>query len=354
MKKFLFCGFVVVLLTIVSFSSGESYSDNSEIPIVSNDTLQFVVPKGWPSPVYDFEKNPLTTKGIALGRKLFYENNLSRDSSTSCASCHLSYTNFTHIDHKLSHGIHDRIGTRNSLTIMNVAWQKAFMWDGGVSHLDVQPLAPLTSPVEMDMDLKTIVKRLKESEKYKLLFDEAFGEDSEISGYYLLRALSQFMLTFNSYDSKYDKVLRGDSGVVFSKREQDGLEVFRKNCETCHKEPLFTDGSYQNNGLQVDTNLHDGGRIKITGNLFDSLKFRVPSLRNIEVSYPYMHDGRFRNLQTVLFHYSNGVVDSETIAEQIKGGVELSEDDKRNLIYFLKTLTDMKFLRNKDFMYPRD
>ena len=353
MKQLLIVGFVLSLLTVVSFSGSDSKPFGALDNTSTNDTVSFFIPEGWPQPVYDFEKNPLTINGIALGRKLFYETILSRDSSTSCASCHLSYTSFTHIDHKVSHGIHDRLGTRNSLSIMNVAWQKIFMWDGGVTHLDVQPLAPLTSPVEMDMDLKSVVERLKSSKNYKSLFKDAFGDESEISGYYILRALSQFMLTFNTYDSKYDKVMRGGSGVSFNAREKKGLETFRDNCSNCHTEPLFTNESFQNNGLPLNPKLNDGGRIKITGIASDSMKFRVPSLRNIAVSYPYMHDGRFRNLQTVLFHYSNGIVDSETVSPEVRGGIAMTEDEKRNLVFFLKTLTDLKFLRNKNFTFPR-
>lgn len=354
MKNWFFLGVGFLALLFLSFSSGSS---NGITPLNRSswdDTLNFKVPEGWPKPVYDFEKNPLTKNGIALGRQLFYETNISRDSSISCSSCHLSYTNFTHIDHRVSHGIEDRLGTRNSLSIMNVAWQNTFMWDGGISHLDVQPLGPLTAPAEMDIDLKTVINRLKSSKKYEILFKKAFGTDVEITGYYFLRAMSQFMLTFNTYNSKYDKVMREESGVTFTESEEQGLQTFRTNCASCHQEPLFTNSSFQNNGLSINPLLNDGGRIKITGIKTDSLKFRVPSLRNIEVSYPYMHDGRFKNLQSVLFHYSNGITESATLAENLRGGIKLSETEKRNLVAFLKTLTDLDFIKNKAFTYPRE
>lgn len=346
MKKVLVFGsFILPLLVSLFAFMGPT--------VVSADSVSFFVPEGWPEPVYDFEKNPLTEKGIALGRELFYDNNLSNDGTVSCASCHLSYTNFTHIDHKLSHGIKDRIGKRNTLSIMNVAWQKTFMWDGGVSHLDVQPLAPLQSPVEMDMNLDTLMNRLKSDSSYVILFQEAFGRNTEISGYYFLRAMSQFMLTFNSYNSKYDKVMRKEEGFKFSAREEKGLGVFRANCASCHQEPLFSSDSFENNGLALDSNLMDLGRYGITKNPEDSLKFRVPSLRNIEVSYPYMHDGRFKSLQSVLFHYTNGITPSSTVSPLIGSGIVMDEDEKRNLVIFLKTLTDMSFLRNKDFTFPK-
>lgn len=352
MKKLIVTTFILTWVSVFLFSFRNSQTVTVIDLNIENDTILFYVPKGWPSPIYDFEKNPMTTKGIALGRKLFYSTLLSRDSSISCAACHLSYTNFTHIDHRLSHGINDRIGTRNTLSIMNPAWQKTFMWDGGINHLDVQPLAPLTSHQEMDMDLNELLKRLQASPDFVLLFKQAFGEASEITNKTVLKSLSQFMLTFNTYNSKYDQVMRKEEGVNFTEREEKGLTVFRTNCSSCHQEPLFSSNTFQNNGLPIDPTLNDGGRIKITGNPQDSLKFRVPSLRNIEVSYPYMHDGRFRNLQSVLFHYTNGISDSETLAPQLKNGLQLSEDDKRNLIIFLKTLTDSKFLRNKELAYP--
>ena len=353
MKK-VFQGVIILVFLGIGTLSFDSLGEGSTVAdFIPDDTLTFHVPKGWPQPVYDFDKNPLTKNGVALGRKLFYDDILSRDSTVSCAFCHLSYTNFTHIDHKLSHGIEDRIGIRNTKSIMNVAWQKTFMADGGVTNLDLQPLAPLTSSFEMDIHPDELIERLATSKVYPLLFKKAFGQDVEVSGYYMFRAMSQFMLTLNTFNSKYDKVMRKEEGVHFTENEQKGLAVFRANCGSCHQEPLFTNGTFQNNGLAIDTNLNDGGRIRITGDPEDSLKFKVPSLRNIEVSYPYMHDGRYKNLQMVLFHYTNGISDSETLALELKKGLELKEDDKRNLVMFLKTLTDVQFLRNKEHAYPR-
>ncbi len=352
MKK-IFPGLILLTILGLVTLSFEGVDGTYELSdYTPDDTLTFVVPEGWPQPLYDFDKNPLTKNGIALGRKLFYDDMLSRDSTVSCAFCHLSYTNFTHIDHKLSHGIEDRIGTRNTLSIMNLAWYNTFMWDGGITNLDVQPLAPLTSFFEMDMDPDELITRLESSSEYPKLFKQAFGKDADVSGYYMFRAMSQFILTLNTYNSKYDKVMRKEAGATFTEREQKGLEVFRAKCASCHKEPLFTDGTFRNNGLAVDTNLNDGGRIKITRNIDDSLKFKVPSLRNIEVSYPYMHDGRYKSLQMILFHYSNGITDSKTLDPALKKGLNMGEDDKRNLIIFLKTLTDISFIRNKAHADP--
>ncbi|WP_430407012.1 cytochrome-c peroxidase [Fluviicola sp.] len=161
------------------------------------------------------------------------------------------------------------------------------------------------------------------------------------------------MLTLVSSNSKYDQVTRGDKGIQFTEQEKKGYELFKANCASCHTEPLFTNHTFQNNGLAPDSLLQDIGRMKITQKHTDSLKFKVPTLRNIERSAPYMHDGRYRSLQMVLFHYSSNIHSSLTLASQLRNGINLSEDDKRNLIAFLKTLTDNTFLNNKQFQYPR-
>jgi cytochrome c peroxidase len=310
------------------------------------EAVLFVTPKGWPEPTYDFKKNPLTKEKIALGRALFHDPVLSRDNTISCASCHLPNTAFTHIDHDLSHGIDGRIGRRNSPALVNLAWGRSFMWDGAVNHLDVQSLAPIENHDEMDESLANVVRKLQGKPEYRQMFRSAYG-DTLITGEYTLKALAQFMLTFVSADSKYDKVMRAEAS--FNEWEAKGYSLFKANCASCHKEPLFTNGNFENNGLEIDTMLNDYGRIKLSHRAEDSLRFKVPTLRNVEVSYPYMHDGRFKNLQMVLFHYSNGIHQSPTLARQLKAGIVLSEDDKRNLIAFLKTLTDETFLHNQSF-----
>ena len=314
--------------------------------------LIFDVPEGWPQPVYNFSKNPLTASKIALGRMIFYDPILSRDSTISCASCHLSYTAFTHTDHDLSHGIEDRIGTRNSLTLTNLAWSPSFMWDGAVNHLDMQSLAPISHSTEMDFDIELVVNRLNSNFKYQTAFTEAWGSEL-ITGERFLKSISQFVLTLVTSNSKYDRIMRSEAGVEFTEKEQKGYEQFKAKCASCHVEPLFTDYSYQNNGLTVDSTLNDSGRMLVTKNSIDSLKFKVPSLRNIEFSYPYMHDGRFRRLKFVMKHYSNGLVEHDNLAEQLRGKINLSSDERVELIAFLKTLTDKEFLFNKSFTYPK-
>jgi cytochrome c peroxidase len=291
MKKYVVIFFLATLIATLSIS------------FVANGEIKFVIPKGWPKPVYDFSKNKLSEEKFKLGRKLFFDPILSRDSSTSCASCHLQFSAFTHVDHSLSHGINGLKGARNSSTIFNLAWSKSFMWDGGVNNIEVQPINPITNPVEMDSKLKDVVMKLNRSAYYRKKFYKAFN-DSVINSQKLLKSLAQFILMLESYNSKYDKVIRKEKDAEFTEQEKKGYGLFKKNCSSCHTEPLFTNNSFENNGLPPDKELNDGGRIRITKNASDSLKFKVPSLRNAAVSYPYMHDGRFKNLKQVLDHYT--------------------------------------------------
>ncbi len=313
--------------------------------------IYFDVPKGWPKPNYDFAANPLTEQGFQLGRRLFYDPILSRDISISCASCHLQTTGFTHVDHSLSHGIEGKIGTRNTLALMNLAWSKTFMWDGGVNHLDVQPLAPITSAVEMDETLENVVSKLQKQEKYQLLFEKAFGT-KKITGQLTLKALSQYLVMLKTSNSKYDKVIRKDE--KFTDSEQNGYALFKTNCASCHQEPLFTSDKFENNGLTVDTTLNDVGRMKITNNPNDYLKFKVPTLRNVQFTFPYMHDGRFKTLTEVVKYYNSGIHNSTTLSKELLKPMNLSDNDRVDLVAFLKTLSDMDFLFDKRFSYPKE
>jgi len=322
------------------------------ISINFHHPVEIEYPASWPAPVYDFDKNPLTEEAIALGRKLFYESLLSKDGTVNCSNCQLSFTAFTHVDHALSHGIGDRIGNRNSMALTNLAWSKSFMWDGAVNHLDVQALAPISHPAEMGEDIAQVVQKLQATEIYPPLFYAAF-RDSVISGAHLLKALSQFQLTLISANAKYDQVMRGEEGVAFSAQENQGFALFKTHCQTCHPAPLFTTGDFVNNGLPMDTTLQDQGRMTVTNQAKDFAKFKVPTLRNIEFSRPYMHDGRFETLMQVLDHYTNGIESNATLAPQLQNGISLSEKEQVDLIAFLLTLSDKTFLLNPDFAYPR-
>ncbi len=308
-----------------------------------------VFPKHFPKPVYDFKKNPLDERKIALGRVLFYDPLLSSDNTISCASCHSSYNSFAHVDHNLSHGIDDQIGTRNAPALINLAWQKTFMWDGAVNHLDVQALAPITHPKEMGEELTHVIQKLQQSPTYPTLFYQAFG-DSIITGQHVLLSLAQFQLTLISANSKYDSMLV--KKAAFTPQEKNGYALFQQHCNTCHREPLFSTYAFKNNGLPVDTTLNDFGRWNITHQASDSLLFKVPTLRNLEYSYPYMHDGRFKRLSDVIYHYTNGIQKTKTLSPELQQPIKLTEREKVDLVAFLLTLSDRNFVFNPAFAYP--
>ncbi len=311
----------------------------------------FYIPKNWPKPVYNFKNNPLSKEKVFLGRNLFYDPILSRDNSISCASCHSPYNAFTHVDHNLSHGIEDRIGTRNSPTLMNLAWHKSFMWDGAINHLDMQALSPISHPDEMDEKIENVILKINHTKKYKTLFFNAFG-DSTATGEKALKAISQFMLTLISANSKYDLVKQHKA--QFTSQEQNGYKLFQKHCASCHQEPLFTNLKFENNGLKIDPKIKDWGRMKITNNPQDSLKFKVPTLRNIEFSFPYMHDGRFKKLNQMLNHYTNEVQYSPTLSQALTKSIKLTSNEKVDVIAFLLTLSDREFLFNQAYGFPKE
>ncbi|MBW8683949.1 cytochrome-c peroxidase [Chitinophaga rhizophila] len=315
-------------------------------PVV--EYYQLKIPDSLPPPVYDFKKNPLTKEGIALGRHLFYDPKLSLDSSVSCGFCHQQFAAFGHFDHALSHGVLGRTGVRSVPTLFNLIWQKDFMWDGGVNHLDIQPLTPITDENEMGMDMRELITRLQGNKTYKGLFKAAYGSE-EVTTERMFRALSQFMAIMLSFESKYDSVMRKEPGVKFTAEEEGGHRTFMQKCASCHKPPLFTDYSLRNNGLPYLPSMNDVGRMRITNNTADYLKFKVPSLRNVLVSAPYMHDGRFFDIFQVFDMYDHGQEKGNTIDPLVKNGIPLNAKEQRQLYMFLNTLTDKNFIKNQDF-----
>lgn len=310
--------------------------------------LGFQKPDNFPEPVYNFASNPVTKQGFELGRALFYEPRLSRNNTVSCGSCHIQSAAFTQHGHDVSHGIDDRLGTRNSPPIMNLAWNKAFMWGGGVYDLDLQPIVPITTHVEMDESLDNVLSKLRLLPKYTDMFKSAFGTE-EITTARFMKALSQFMLMCISSNSKYDKVMRKEGGVSFTAQEQEGYTLFKEKCASCHSEPLFTDGSFRNTGLSLSP-VKDQGLYTATLIETDRYKFKVPSLRNLQYTAPYMHDGRFLNLSGVLEHYNSEVRQTANLdpllQQQGKLGISLAEDDKVKITAFLSTLNDETFIKN--------
>lgn len=293
-----------VALLIMAFS----FSAHHKAPLLN-------VPSHFPKPVYPFERNPLTEAGIELGRTLFYEALLSKDNTISCGSCHQQASGFTHPGQALSRGINESSTKRNTMPLANLAWASQFGWDGGVQDLDLFPMVPIQNETEMDESLPTILEKLRQKREYPHLFTKAFGSP-ELTAERLLKALSQFMLTMVSANSRYDRAVRNE-GASFTPDERAGWILVERKCSGCHPEPLFTDFSFRNNGLSKTVN-DDQGQFDITLKNDDRYKFKVPTLRNVAVTAPYMHDGRFATLEDVVAHYGSGVQHGETLDYLLK------------------------------------
>lgn len=343
----LLISFIIISVSIVSAGK----NNDAVISAGYKDTsIRFIIPPGFPKPEVDiFANNPITEAGFQLGRRLFYDGNLSKDGNLACASCHQQYAAFCTSDHDFSHGVNNTFTTRNSPALFNIAWIRNLHWDGGINQIEVQPLAPITSVNEMAENIDSVLAKLKKDTSYVRMFKEAFGTRL-INSQRMLKALAQFVGSLVSYNSKYDKVKRGED--TFESYELNGYNVFKSKCAGCHTEPLFTDNSFRNNGLAVNNYLCDVGRMKITNESKDSLKFKVPSLRNIARTQPYMHDGRFYTLDQVIEHYRSGIKPGPTLDTLLKNKIAMTDVEQRDLKYFLRTLTDTSFLKNPRFSQP--
>lgn len=300
--------------------------------------------------------NPLTVEGVALGGKLFFDGRLSANNSESCATCHNPRRAFTQ-PQRVSRGADGDPGTRNAMSLENLAWKDSFFWDGRAASVRAQVLQPIQNPIEMHESLTNLVAKISADKNYHRLFANAFGPP-EITADKIARALEQFVLAQVSFNSKFDRVMNGTA--KFTKEEARGYILFNTeydpyhgqfgaDCFHCHGGPLFQSQDFANNGL--DSAFTDLGRYAITKRAGDKGKFAVPSLRNVAVTAPYMHDGRFKTLGEVIEHYCTGMKRSATLdpnlAKHPDGGVPLGDADKKALVAFLKTLTDEKFLQPK-------
>lgn len=310
-------------------------------------TLSFYQPDDFPTPVYPLSQNPISLKKFELGRELFYDNILSSDNSISCATCHAQTHAFADHNIALSVGVGGLSGVRNAPPIFNMAWLPYFMWDGGVNHLEVLSLAPITNPLEMNETMQSVVNKLNASSYWKIRFNDAFGSDV-ITDQTLFLALTQYMLMIVSDQSKYDQVQRGQA--VFTPEEEAGYELFSQKCAACHTEPLLTNNAFINNGL--DSVSVDLGRATITQLESDKGKFKVPTLRNILLTYPYMHDGRFFTIDQVLEHYNSGIQQHPNLDPLLQNGIPLSASDKSNLKSFFETLTDYELMGSQLLAEP--
>lgn len=295
--------------------------------------------------------NPLSVEGIDLGRKLFYDPVLSGDSTQSCSSCHQQKHAFSD-PKQFSVGIDGLSGGRNASAIINAGWQSSVFWDGRVSSLEEQALGPIPNPIEMHLDWDEAIVRLNNSD-YKDLFKLAFG-DEVITKELVAMAIAQFERTLISDNAKFDKFLTDE--LTLSPLEAAGFNLFfseKAECFHCHGRPLFTDDDLHNNGL--DEVFDDIGQGEVTGENADRGKFRTPTLRNIEFTAPYMHDGRFNTLEEVIDFYSDSIKTSSTVDPLMpndNGGFHWTALEKLQLVSFLKTLSDTSFISNPDFQSP--
>jgi cytochrome c peroxidase len=323
-------------------------------PVFSPTPYSLEIPSNFP-PIEIDSKNPLTEEGVLLGRHLFWEKRLSGDNTMSCATCHNPQNAFSD-SRQYSTGINGHVGKRNSMVLQNLAWSNDFFWDGSVISLEEQILLPVMDSTEMNETWANALSELKYDPSYNTMFFEAFGLKNPDSTH-AAKAIAQFLTTMISSNSKFDKVLRNEAS--FTPEENAGYASFNSfnggDCFHCHGGILGTDLSYKNNGL--DENPIDSARGLITGNELDNFKFKVPSIRNLEFSSPYMHDGRFTSLDQVINFYSIDVhANSPNIDPLIEfasqGGVQLDPQERQELKAFLLTLSDPDFINNPNYSNP--
>ncbi|MBC9813017.1 cytochrome-c peroxidase [Crocinitomicaceae bacterium CZZ-1] len=317
------------------------------IDATPEEVIAFRYPPGFPATVYPLGEKPVNAANFKLGRALFYSTILSSDNTVSCATCHAQTHSFADHNIALSIGVGGAVGARNAPPIFNMAWQPHFMWDGGVNHLELFSIAPITNPVEMNETMAGVIQKLNASDYWRNWFKSVYGTN-EVTDQQLFVSLTQYMLMIISDGTQYDKVMKGEAS--FTAEQQAGYELFLQKCASCHTEPLFTDFSFRNNGLDVIS--VDDGRFLITQNESDRGRFKVPTLRNVLLTYPYMHDGRFFTIDQVLEHYNSGVKAHANLDPLLQNGIPLSADDKKHLKRFLETLNDYKLMGDKLLSEP--
>jgi len=307
--------------------------------------------------------NPVTYQGLSLGRYLFYDPVLSKNQSISCATCHQQAVAFSDAPIALSKGINGKSMTRNTMPLFNLAWYSSMFWDGRSASIEEQVFHPVRAHNEMNLNWNIATARIQKSKFYKARFKKAFG-NIEIDSVLIAKAIAQFERTLISYNSKYDQVIRGET--FFTPDEYEGFVLMNDqtkgdclHCHTTDANVLGTTGGFSNNGLDKTTTIDDyldQGRGAVIKQEDQSGWFKIPSLRNISVTAPYMHDGRFETLEEVLDFYSEGLKSSYNIDSKMRyvhqGGAQLSKDEKKKIISFLHTLTDSTFLTDPAFSNP--
>lgn len=351
---------LVAFLSIVVTSCQKDIEIPLDILPDFNPTPYELPPRKVGSPQYNIRPdNPLTEQGVMLGRMLFYDPILSSDSTQSCASCHNQVNAFTDNERAVSIGVTGAVGKRNSMALFNLMWHPSFFWDGRSPNIRHQVIRPIEDPTEMNSSMPEALKKLQNSSMYRIQFYSAFGT-TKITEELYAKAMEQFLFTLISFDSESDKFDRGEPNS-FSAAALRGKQIFFRepsdggaDCFHCHGTSHFADFTMSNNGL--DATITDPGFGEVTGKPFDLGKFKVVSLRNVAQSAPYMHDGRFKTLEEVIDFYSTGVhANSPNIdpkMDEIPEGLNLTAEQKADLIEFLKSLSDQNFLTNPKFSNP--
>ena len=346
----------IVLATLVGCTREEAVEPETEpttpTPTQLNLPAGVLAQLGAPNFPAD---NPLTIEGVALGRKLFYEKALSNDFTLSCGSCHVQANAFSD-PRPFSEGTNGAHGPRNSMSLVNLAWADRMFWDGRVQGLEAQAHDPVINPLEMRNTWPVVEDRLNASTEYRGLFKVAFGNE-EIDSTMVTKALAQFVRSIVSFDSPFDRYWYDGDTAAMSEEARNGLALFTSQgkCAGCHAPGLFTDNAFRNNGL--DLVFFDDGVGAVTGDPADLGKFKVPTLRNIALTAPYMHDSRFTTLEEVMGHYNGGVHMNSPNVDLLMdfwgmNPTPFSPDEVHDLIAFLNALTDQALQTNPALAEP--
>jgi len=323
-------------------------TDDTEPITYNNPELALDIPVDFPELNSSVYNNMPTQYGVELGEKLFFDRQLSADNTISCSSCHIQESAFADHNPKAI-GIEGRIGLRNAPPVQNMAFMQFYNWDGNKLQLENQPLVPIITHEEMDSSILEVIGKLESDPSYIELFNKAFqGEGITADGIY--NSIAQYEYTLISSNSKYDRVKRNE-GETFTTSEAQGYAVFQNKCISCHSTELFTDQSFRNIGFPINPDSEEGGRARITGLVEDYMRFRVPSLRNIEYTAPYGSFGQFATLEDLLDYLDNGVLEADNLDPILKDNnnrIPLTTQEKIDLIAFMKTLSDVEFLGFED------
>lgn len=361
----LYSRYYAVLLLMVLLVLACGSDDDAPVETAEYDDTPYILAYGeLPAPDLPSD-NVLTEQKVLLGRMLFYETMLSKDGSQACASCHLQSDGFSDPD-RFSLGVEGLRGRRQAMPVFNLAWHtNAFFWDGRAELLRDQALKPIEDPLEMNETLENVIAKLSASKQYTDQFIRAF-DSPEVTANKMALALEQFMISVVSVGSKYDRWLADE--VELTESEERGRQLFiteynpffpemsGADCQHCHSGKNFENDLYMNNGLDEDADFTDMGREEVTQDPADRAKFKVPSLRNVSLTAPYMHDGRFQTLEEVIEHYNSGIHFSSTVDPTVENtrvtGLFLTEQDKQDLLNFLLTLTDEGLMSNPAYQSP--